>query len=87
VGNLPHGSFASSDWAVFVVTSSGPGNAHALRSGRVWEAAVWGATGRCHPDNVADARQAHRSYASLTTETTQRAVWTKYVGGGGGIIV
>jgi hypothetical protein len=32
---LPHGGFAP----------SGRASAHALRSGRMWEAAVWGATG------------------------------------------
>jgi hypothetical protein len=34
-GKLPHGGFASSD----------RGSAQALRSGKVWEAAVWGDTG------------------------------------------
>jgi hypothetical protein len=45
VGNLPHGGFASGNRAPFVLTSSGPGSAHAPCSGRMWEAAVWGATG------------------------------------------
>jgi hypothetical protein len=59
-GNLPHGGFALSDRAAFVVTSSGPGSALALCSGRVWEAAIWGATEKWvwfhHSGNVTCSR-------------------------------
>jgi hypothetical protein len=76
-GKLPYGGFASSDRA----------SAQAPRSDRVWEAAVWGATGRRTltlatwpaPANFQGFQpqgESRRSCTSLTTARTPRAVRT-----------
>jgi hypothetical protein len=67
-GILSHGGFASGDRAPFVLTSSGPGSAHTRRSGRVWEVAVWGVTGRW---TLTLATSLDPTDASITTEATR----------------